>query len=300
MAPSQYEDPDFPACPSRMDGVDEEMDLEYALDDPESPEIAVKEERDEQDDSMFKSGFNNIYDSEKPVPSIEYDEYYEYGDDEGDERQDEETEEYDGQGEDDEDDSQEVDEEADSQGENEGDSEDKDEEEKDENKDEADGSEDEPEESDQQDSGEEEEPYVPRAKTPIFLHGMAQRPVSAPENEAGEAVNNEGLEIEDDAFEEELQGEMEPGLLIDDKDLRYWLHHKRATAGIETWPTEAIRLYKLLFLRGSFPMFHSTWIRDFSQEPVPFSLFTTFASDHLRLLQPEDEEHKGKCYTSIS
>lgn len=306
MNPPRNDESDFAAALGQMDGADNEMATGHQW-----SEAVFKEEPGEDDGSFLgnlaedkevngadeenagdqhlddgaaqENGFGITSDSDEPMPSIEYDDD---GVDGGHDEQDEDEEEEDDHDMNEETDSQDEDEQNDSHVE--------DEEDDDQDEDGENDSQDEDEEDDDKDMGEEEEPYQPREKTPIYLHGMLHRRGPAPDDEAGDGVNNEGFAIEDEAFEEELKGEKEPLLLIDDNDLRYWLQHKRATAGIETWPTEAIRLCKLLFLRGSYPVFQSSWVRDFSQEPVPSGLFMPRGSDHLCLFQPGIMQHRGK------
>lgn len=136
---------------------------------------------------------------------------------------------------------------------------------------------------------EEEEQFRPR-KRPTFLHGRTHRPDHAP---ASTSADGGAGDFEDEDFEEELSGEREDGLLINDSDLRYWIHHKRSTTGIQEWPTEARRLYKLLFLRGLFPMFGSQWTWDFPDHPMPGELFTPLDSDDKSLLKAEKSEFYG-------
>ncbi|CAN8102380.1 unnamed protein product [Discula destructiva] len=149
------------------------------------------------------------------------------------------------------------------------------------------------EESDEEgDDGEDEEggECEPRAKAPVYLHGMTHRPEPVAETELSDSIDDAHGEIEDEDFEEELRGETEDNLLIEDDDLRCWLRHKRATVGIETWSSEACRLYKLLFLRGLYPMFPSQWTWSLSQDPVPRGLFVPLGSDDKCLLKPAQRE----------
>lgn len=149
---------------------------------------------------------------------------------------------------------------------------------------------DEPIASIEEDDGDLEVDAQPRQKTPLFLHGMAHRPERAPGSNSEDGLNKE---IEDEDFEEELRGEVEESLLIEDNDLRYWLRHKRSTAGIQNWPSEARRLYKLLFLRGLYPMFGSQWTWNFLDHPLPGELFTPLGSDDKCLLKAEKSDYHG-------
>lgn len=134
----------------------------------------------------------------------------------------------------------------------------------------------------------------PRKKIPPFLHGRTHRSDRALASNAEDGGDEES---ENEDFKEGLKGEHEEGLLIDDNDLRYWLHHKRSTAGIQEWPSEACRLYKLLFLRGLYPMFGSQWTWDFPDHPMPGELFTPLDSDDKSLLKAEKSEFHGMCST---
>lgn len=144
---------------------------------------------------------------------------------------------------------------------------------------------------DEEDDGQDDEDQqYSREKTPIYLHGMTHRTRRTPEGEPADGIGKEYFDIGDEDFEKELKGEMEENLLIDNHDLRSWLHHKRATAGIETWPSEACRLYKLLFLRGLYPMFPKGFTWDFSLDSVPSGLYAPFSPDPNEakcLLKPE-------------
>lgn len=130
-----------------------------------------------------------------------------------------------------------------------------------------------------------------RRNTPPFLHGMTHRL-----DRTSESILEDGLAegMEDEDFEEELGGEVEENLLIDEKDLRYWLHHKHSTAGIQGWPSEACRLYKLLFLRGLYPIFGSQWTWNFLDHPMPGELFTPLGSDDKCLLKAEKSDYHGR------
>lgn len=139
-----------------------------------------------------------------------------------------------------------------------------------------------------------EEQLRPRKKTPPFLHGRTHRSDRVLATNAEDGGDEES---ENEAFEEELDREREEGLLIYDNDLRYWLHHKHSTAAIEEWPSEACRLYKLLFLRGLYPMFGSQWTWDFPDHPMPGELFTPLDSDDKSLLKAEKSEFHGMCNT---
>lgn len=141
-----------------------------------------------------------------------------------------------------------------------------------------------------------EEQLRPRKRTPPFLHGRTHRPDRVL---ASNAEDGEDEESENEDFKGELNREHEEGLLIDDNDLRYWLHHKHSTAGIQEWPSEACRLYKLLFLRGLYPMFGSQWTWDFPDHPMPGELFTPLDSDDKSLLKAEKSEFHGMCNTPI-
>lgn len=135
-----------------------------------------------------------------------------------------------------------------------------------------------------------EEELRPRKKTPPFLHGRTHRSDRVLASHLDDGGDEES---EDEDFKEELNGEHEEGLLIEDNDLKYWLHHKRSIAGIQEWPSEACRLYKLLFLRGLYPMFGSQWTWDFPDHPMPGELFTALDSDDKSLLKAEKSEFHG-------
>lgn len=130
----------------------------------------------------------------------------------------------------------------------------------------------------------------PRKKTPPFLHGTTHRPDNTPISHPGDGVDDG---VQDEDFEEELSGEVEEEILIDNNDLRYWLHHKRSTAGVQSWPSEACRLYKLLFLRGLYPMFASQWTWNFLDHPMPGELFTPLGSDDKCFLKTEKSDNHG-------
>lgn len=134
-----------------------------------------------------------------------------------------------------------------------------------------------------------EQPQL-RKKHPPFLHEVTHRRVPGSNLEDGvDGV----LGMKDEEFEEELGGEIEENLLIDDNDLRCWLHHKRSTAGIENWPTEACRVYKLLFLRGLYPMFDSQWTWNFLDHPMPGKLFTPLGSGDKCFLKAKMSDYHG-------
>lgn len=133
-----------------------------------------------------------------------------------------------------------------------------------------------------------------RKKTPPFLHGVTRRSDFAFGSNPKEDID-EGCEGDD--FEEELGREVEEDLLIDDTVLRYWLHHTHSTAGMQNWPSEACRLYKLLFLRGLYPMFGSQWIWNFLDHPMPDELFTPLGSDDKCLLKAAKSEYHGRWST---
>lgn len=137
---------------------------------------------------------------------------------------------------------------------------------------------------------EEEEQFRPHKRPAPFLHGRTHRSGHAP---ASISADGGAEHFEDEGFEEELSSEREDGLLINDNDLRYWIHHKWSTTGIQDWPTEACRLYKLLFLRGLYPMFGSQWTWDFPDHPMPGELFTPLNSDDKSLLKAEKSELHG-------
>lgn len=92
-------------------------------------------------------------------------------------------------------------------------------------------------------------------------------------------------ELEYDELEEALIEESEDNLLIAEDDLRDYIKHKLTIDGIETWPKEAARLYKLLYLRGLYPLMMSTWVWDFFGHPMPDGIFTPRASDDKALIK---------------
>lgn len=122
----------------------------------------------------------------------------------------------------------------------------------------------------------------PRKKA-TFLHGKDQlRKVDNPQGEV------------DDDFEAELDGEREDDLIIHEADLRDWLRHKRATIGVDQWPIEACRLYKLLFLRGLYPIMPWHWAQNLNViAAIPFDLFTPRNVEGKALITADRSAYSG-------
>lgn len=138
-----------------------------------------------------------------------------------------------------------------------------------------------------------EENYRPKKESP-YLHGRNQlRSNVRLHSDNPQDDIEEGL---DEDLEAELEAEMEDGCLIDEADLRDYLKHKRSSPGIHKWPSEACRLYKLLYLRGSYPILPWKWEWPFSRiHPVPAELFTPKDSQDKALIKAEKSDFHGEC-----
>lgn len=126
------------------------------------------------------------------------------------------------------------------------------------------------------------------------------------ENAAEDEVEDDedGLEVandvDDDLLEEALDEEWEENLLIAEEDLRDYVKHKLTIEQIDSWPKEAARLYKLLYLRGLYPLMSYGWIWDFFGHPMPDDIFTPRGSDDKTLIKAYANERQGMsefpCY----
>lgn len=108
-------------------------------------------------------------------------------------------------------------------------------------------------------------------------------------------ADNEDLDAD---FEEELEAELEPDLMIAEEDLLDYVRHKKTIADADTWPKEACRLYKLLYLRGLYPLYPAHWQRwHLGLNPVPDELFSPDGCDEKAFLKPyrDHMHHHGKC-----
>ncbi|KAF3767791.1 hypothetical protein M406DRAFT_69906 [Cryphonectria parasitica EP155] len=126
---------------------------------------------------------------------------------------------------------------------------------------------------------------------PSLLHDNDDLRTLAPGANSEDGVEDEHLETDED-LDEELDIESEEDLLINAHDLRDYMKHKRTTPGIDNWPSDARRLYKLLYLRGLYPLMPSDWgawgLRD---HPVPYGLFMPVDSDGKALIRAEKSDY---------
>lgn len=114
------------------------------------------------------------------------------------------------------------------------------------------------------------------------------------QDEDDQDQDDDDIAHDDDELEEALLEESEENLLIDQQDLRDYVEHKWTIGEIETWPKEAARLYKLLYLRGLYPVMRSGWTWDFFGHPMPDSIFTPRGSDDKALIKAYDNQFHGK------
>lgn len=136
-----------------------------------------------------------------------------------------------------------------------------------------------------------EELYQPIRFSP-YLHGKNKKTDRADPSNPEVETEDEPF---DEGFEAELEGEREDGLLIHEDDLRDYLRHKRATPGASNWPSEACRLYKLLYLRGLYPVMPLDWEWPLSRvHPMPAQLFMPMDSDDQALIRAEKSAFHGK------
>lgn len=134
----------------------------------------------------------------------------------------------------------------------------------------------------------------PPKKASPFLHGKSKRSVQN-HDEREDDIGDDESEV-DEEFEEELEDEHEENLLIDQHDLRDYLKHKRMIPGADKWPSEACRLYKLLYLRGLYPLMPAQWLHwDFRDHPMPAELFTPYESNVKILIKAEKSQYHGLC-----
>lgn len=138
-----------------------------------------------------------------------------------------------------------------------------------------------------------EEGHRPKKDSP-YLHGRNQ--LNTKVHSDSEDPQDDIEEEFDEEFEAELEAEMEDGVLIDEANLREYLKHKRSTAGVDKWPIEACRLYKLLYLRGLYPILPWKWEWPFIRiHPVPADLFTPKDSQDKALIKAEKSDFHGRC-----
>lgn len=114
-----------------------------------------------------------------------------------------------------------------------------------------------------------------------------------PEYGVEEDENGMRLKIRGDELKEDLIAEWEDNLLIAEGDLREYIEHKRTVNRIGTWPKEAARLYKLLYLRGLYPLMGSGWAWDFLDHPMPDNLFAPNGSDDMVLIKAQTNQFQG-------
>lgn len=136
-----------------------------------------------------------------------------------------------------------------------------------------------------------EESYRPVRNSP-YLHKKTKKTSHADSNNSdGEAE----YEPFGEDFEAELEGEKEDGLFVHEDDLRDYLRHKLRTPGVSRWPSEACRLYKLLYLRGLYPVMPSDWEWPLNRvHPMPAQLFMPRDSDDQALISAEKSAFHGK------
>lgn len=99
--------------------------------------------------------------------------------------------------------------------------------------------------------------------------------------------------LDNDELQETLIEEMEEDLLIAEDDLLDYVKHRFIVDEIETWPKEAARLYKLLYLRGLYPLMSPSWAWDFFGHPMPNSIFAPKDSDDKVLIKAYDNQFQG-------
>lgn len=149
----------------------------------------------------------------------------------------------------------------------------------------------------------EEEMPAHKPKPLPYLHGAARSgknvkslrvshidEVSGTENDQEQVGDN----LEYDELEEALMEESENSLLIAEDDLRDYIKHKLTVENIDTWPKEAARLYKLLYLRGLYPLMGSGRVWDFFGHPMPESIFAPKASDDKVLIKAYQNQFHGR------
>lgn len=136
------------------------------------------------------------------------------------------------------------------------------------------------------------DPYGRKIISP-YLHGKSKKAMRVDPGNSADEVEDEYL---DEGLEAELAGEQEDGLIIHEDDLREYLRHKRATPGADKWPVEACRLYKLLYLRGLYPLMPSDWAWPLNRlQPMPAQLFMPTESNDKALIRAEKSAYHGMC-----
>lgn len=162
--------------------------------------------------------------------------------------------------------------------------------------------EDEESEDNEQDEEDEEDTPPPKPRAVPYIHGAAKSKKNVKSLRIGylnEEPNDEGNdeggedEMEYDDLEEALIEESEENLLLAEEDLRDYVKHKLTIEEIETWPKEAARLYKLLYLRGLYPLMSFGWVWDFFGHPMPDGIFTPKGSDDKVLIKGYDSQYRG-------
>lgn len=112
------------------------------------------------------------------------------------------------------------------------------------------------------------------------------------------AGDESGSDVQDASigkdFESDLTTEREDGFLVHEDDLQDYVRHKREIPGVESWPREACRLYKLLYLRGLFPVMPSEWEWPLNRShPLPAQLFMPADRDNRALIRAEKSAFHG-------
>lgn len=102
------------------------------------------------------------------------------------------------------------------------------------------------------------------------------------------------VDIDYDELEESLMEESEEDLLIAEENLHDYIKHKLTIEEIDTWPKEAARLYKLLYLRGLYPLMRNGWTWDFFGHPMPDGIFTPKGSDDKTLIKAYGNQFHGE------
>lgn len=114
------------------------------------------------------------------------------------------------------------------------------------------------------------------------------------ERQDEDGQDRDEVDIDYDELEEALTEESEEDLLIAVEDLHDYIKHKLTIEEIDAWPKGASRLYKLLYLRGLYPLMRNGWTWDFFGHPMPDGIFTPKGSDDKTLIKAYGNQFHGE------
>lgn len=120
------------------------------------------------------------------------------------------------------------------------------------------------------------------------------------DEEDSEQPDDDDSSSDDDVPDDFEVIEFEDEWEVNERALRYYRKQLFNTKGAETWPRDHLKVHKLLWLRGQFPLMPSSWALDLVDHPTLNHLFAPIGLDKKTLIENESSRFRGKLSISDS